>query len=140
MALHFLGRDDDATAVLDEVEPVAERVGHRQSQALCFRVRNFVAARGPGFSEEQLRFVAADREHISGLLLGSWEADSKAEAAMASFWAGDWDMARDHATRSMQGGFYWVWNPVYPAILMRIAAYDGDAAAAATASKSDDDA
>src|SRR5258708_2441866 len=135
MALHFLGRDEDARAVLDEVEPVAERVGHRQSQALCFRVRNFVAARGSGFSEEQLRFVAADRERISGLLLGSWEADSKAEAAMASFWAGDWDLAGDHATRSMQGGFYWVWNPVYPAILMLIAAYQGDKEAAMAAFK-----
>ena len=135
MALHFLGRDEDATAVLDEVEPVAERVGHRQSQALCFRVRNFLAARGPGFPDAQLRFVADDHERIAGLLGGSWTADSEAQAAVADFWAGDWDRAREHAANSQGGAFYWVWNPAYPAIQMLIAAYDGDIEAAKAAFK-----
>ncbi len=135
MALHFLGRDEEATAVLDEVEPVAERVGHKQSLALTLRVRNFAAARGAGFPDEQLRFVAADREHTAGLLGGSWVADADAEEAMADFWAGDWDGARDHATASLGGGFYWVWNPAYPAIGMLVAAYRGDAEAAMTAFK-----
>jgi class 3 adenylate cyclase len=135
MALHFLGRDEQATAVLDEVEPVAEKVGHRQSLALCFRVRNFIAARGPGFPDEQLRFVANDHERIAGLLGGSWAADSEAQAAMAHFWAGDWTRARDHANKSLGAGFYWVWNPAYPAIQMLIAAYDGDIDAVMTTFK-----
>ena len=133
MALHFLGRDEEAMAMLDTIEPIADLVGHRQSAALCFRVRNFAAPRGEGAAAAQLAYVDADRAQTSGLLGGSWEADTHTQAAVAHFWAGDWEAARDEAARGTEGSFYWVWNPIYVAVQMLVAAYRGDSDAAIAA-------
>ena len=127
MALHFLGRDDEAAAELDAVEALAERLGHRQAFSLAFRVRNMMATRDSRAIERQRAWVLADRENWKDFLsVGSWEADAHALEAMGEFWAGRWEEAAAAAERATQIPIFWVWNRVYTAITGLVAAYRGD--------------
>jgi hypothetical protein len=127
MALHFLGRDAEAGAVLDTVEAVAERLGHRQATSLAFRVRNMMMARDRGAIEGQLGWVQADRENWKDFLsIGSWEADGNTLEAVGEFWAGRWEEAAAAADRATRIPIVWVWNSVYTAVKGLVAAYRGD--------------
>jgi len=72
MSLHCLGRDAEAVDLLAHIDPVAERIGHRQSAALCFRIRNMMDTRGTGYVDEQFRFVEIDRANTQVFPAGSW--------------------------------------------------------------------
>jgi class 3 adenylate cyclase/tetratricopeptide (TPR) repeat protein len=127
MALHFLGRDAEAAAVLDGVEALAERLGHRQAATLAFRVRNMMATRDAGAIDRHLAWVLTDRENWKDFLsIGSWESDAQALEAVGQFWAGRWEEAAAAADRATQIQIFWVWNSVYTAVKGLVAAYRGD--------------
>jgi hypothetical protein len=127
MALHFLGRDAEAAAELDIVEAVAERLGHRQSTSLAFRVRNMMAVRDKAYVQQMPAWLQADRENWKEFLsVGSWEADYHALAAVGEFVSGRWDEAAAAADRATQISIFWVWNLVYTGITAMVAAYRGD--------------
>jgi class 3 adenylate cyclase/tetratricopeptide (TPR) repeat protein len=125
MSLHCLGRDAEAAELLDQIEPLAERIGHRQSAALCFRIRNMMEARGAGYVDEMFRFVEIDRANTKVFPTGSWEMDYHAYAAVAHYWAGDL-AALERAKLSVVGNVFWIWDMTYRAILMLVQASLGD--------------
>ena len=126
MSLHCLGRDAEAVDLLAHIDPVAERIGHRQSAALCFRIRNMMDPRGTGYVDEQFRFVEIDRANTQVFPAGSWEMDHYCFAAVAKYWAGDLEAALESAQRSAQGNVFWVWDMTYRGVLMLIQASLGD--------------
>jgi tetratricopeptide (TPR) repeat protein len=130
MALHCLGRDAEAAEMLGGIEPVAERIGHRQSAALCYRVRNMMERRGAGCVDEQFRFVEIDRANTEVFPSGSWEMDHHCFAAVAEYLAGDLEAALERAQRSVEGNIFWVWDMTYRGVLMLIQASLGDRDAA----------
>jgi len=130
ISLHILGRDAEATEILDQIEPVAERIGHRQTAALCYRIRNMIEARGPGYVELLSRFVEIDRENTQVFPSGSWEMDYHCYTAVAKYYAGDLEAALASAQRSIEGDVLWVWDMTYQGVLMLVQASLGDGEAA----------
>ena len=126
MSLHFLGRDAEAVEILDLVEPLASRIGHRQCVALCFRIRNMVETRGTGYVDEQLHFLETDRAQTQIFSTGSWGTDNHSLTAVAQYLAGDLEAALESAERSVEGDIVWVWDMTYRAVLMLIQASLGD--------------
>jgi tetratricopeptide (TPR) repeat protein len=121
----MLGRPDDVYRILDEIDEVAPRIGHLQALNLSRRVRFF--SQQALDADGMLAYADDDLEQVKELE-GEWLKDGYANQGWGAFWKGDWEEAEARyrlAIDEVSRGQPWVWNPVYPALLLHVLAYQG---------------
>jgi tetratricopeptide (TPR) repeat protein len=124
-AKQMMGDVDGARALVDELEEITASIGHIQAQNLVRRVRNLCTDYA---TAEEWAGVAGDDLELVRDLEGDWLHDSYAYLGMAAFRTGDWDLAIQHFRRSADEAARsapWIWDAVYPALLVVALAYAG---------------
>jgi DNA-binding SARP family transcriptional activator/class 3 adenylate cyclase len=99
LALHPLGRWDEAAALDEELTPMAERLGHHQAVLVCGRERG---GRQRNLQPDLARYAEFAHGDLalhqeSGL---GWRSQSHIFLALADFWPGRWSEALGHATEA----------------------------------------
>jgi len=126
LAMHPLGRWDEAAALDDELVPLAERLGHHMAVLLCGRERGARQRNRRPDLERYADFAHADLDlhRESGL---GWRSQSHIFLALADFWPGRWSEALSHATEATRLETnpnvisLWAW-----ALRLLISAYAGE--------------
>ena len=117
MALAFLDRTEEAIGVLDEVEPLAERLGHRQAGIFVRRVR--IVAQGVRNRAEYEQFVARDMESAVSIgRAGTWIQDALGNTGQALLMAGRLEESADTLRQAIDSPQPWIWNESYAGLLM----------------------
>jgi len=128
LALHPLGRWDEAASTDDEVGPLAARLGHHL--ALCLGRRERAARERnsrPDFAHYR-EFARADLELNRETSLG-WVGQSYAFLALADFWEGHWPealrLARE-ATEQETASIVTLWSWAVRLLITAYAGHAGD--------------
>jgi class 3 adenylate cyclase/tetratricopeptide (TPR) repeat protein len=124
MALRFVGREEEAIALLDEIEPGLRLAGHVEGEAFAARVRMLAKHRGAGEAAWMENFGREDEERVRGMP-GNWVQDSYTLQALGQFWLGRWEQAEAGFLKSADYLQPWVWNAAYPSFLFVVRAYMG---------------
>jgi class 3 adenylate cyclase/tetratricopeptide (TPR) repeat protein len=124
MALRFVGREDEALALLDEIEPALKLVGHAEGEAFAARVRMFAKPYGPDRGALLENFAREDEERVRRLP-GMWLQDSYTLQALGQFWQGRWEEAEVNLLRGLEYTRPWTWTAAYPGLVFLTRAYLG---------------
>ncbi len=126
LALHLLGRWDDAADLHREVDPVAVRLGHHGALLIGRRERG---ARERNRQPDLARYEEFARGDLDlNLLTGmAWAGHSYIYLALLAFWQGRWKEALEHAREATRleapGTFVSLWSP---SVQLLITAYAGN--------------
>ena len=124
MALRFAGRESEALALLDEIEPALKLAGSVEGQAFAARVRMFAQPFGPDQGVRLENFGREDEERVRNLP-GNWLQDSYTLQALGQFWQGRWEEAEANLLRGIEYAQPWTWTAGYPGLVFLVRAYMG---------------
>ena len=131
ISLLHAGKTSEAFALGDEIGSLAAKIGHSAALMLSGRVR----AWGEFSTRNDLKILSKellrDLELVTATKL-PWIAGSYAQLAVMEFYAGNWELALEHARKGHELEFPSAFNGFATGALIRQYAYLGDAGEALT--------
>jgi tetratricopeptide (TPR) repeat protein len=120
-SLLAVGRVEEAVAVHQELQPLADRIGYFVAQILAERLEGVMAYRGTGDLDAYEKFALHDLERCKEADV-AWISNSYGFLSAHAMWRGRLDEALEYATRAIDreppGGFNGWTTPL--ALLIRI--------------------
>jgi len=126
LALLHLGRPEEALRILDELEPLAMKIGQSLSVAFCLSTRTCIDfGKAPDLAKLEAGFQRvwkSDQEASSASL----EVLSELQLSLVDFFRGNWTSALSHAQASRRGEPRSTMKGFGAGMLFRQMAYAGD--------------
>jgi tetratricopeptide (TPR) repeat protein len=126
-AVYESGRLAEATRILDELEPLAKKLGHRAAQMVCNRIRAWAEFARECNLVKLGTWFQRDLEITQTANL-PWIATSFSQLALLEFWRGNWAVALTKAEEACAAEFPNAFDGFGVGMLLRHSAYRGDRA------------